>query len=465
MAEPESAVALSEAVKRGEASALSAVETCLARSQAVQPRLNCFTEIYADQARAEATRIDALPLAGRADLPLCGVPIAIKDFTPLAGKRTTFGSKVYRDHIAEHDPVIVRRLKAAGAIILGHTTTPEFAYSGSTHSPLWGITRNPWNPERTSGGSSGGSAVAVATGGVFLAEGTDMGGSIRIPASLCGVVGLKPSFGRIPMDILRTQYDTLAHFGPLARSVDDAALFLSVCEGPDDADALSLPKLPTAYPVAKPPRRPKFAVSLDLDMHVVSDEVAGLFHALITDIEKAGAEIAWVRTPFTVQAAKDWYALWAYCFAGDVGHLLEGHRDKLDSEVVGLIEKGRRLDIIGLRAIEHRRTALWREFAKLLQGYDALLCPTTAVTAPPADPELQESDEIQPDGRYSSVDMTGHFNLLSSCPVLSLPMGLAGNGMPAGLQIVGHRHGDRGVLALGKWIEALRTPQFPPFPA
>jgi amidase len=464
MADPESAVALSEAVRRGEASALSAVEACLARSETVQPRLNCFTEIYADEARAMASRIDALPLADRAGLALCGVPIAIKDFTPLAGKRTTFGSKVYRDHVPEHDPVLVRRLKAAGAIILGHTTTPEFAFSGATQSPLWGVTRNPWDRERTSGGSSGGSGVAVATGCVFLAEGTDMGGSIRIPASLCGVVGLKPSFGRIPMDILRTQYDTLAHFGPLARNVDDAALFLSVCEGPDDADALSLPKLPGVFPVSDAPRKPKVAVSLDLDMHVVSDEVAALFHALMADIEKAGAEVTWVKTPFTVQAAKDWSALWAYCFAGDLGHLLENHRGDLDPEVVSLIERGRRLDIVHLRAIEHRRTALWRSFATLLEGYDALLCPTTAVTAPPADRALQEGDRILPDGRYKSVDMTGHFNLTSACPVLSLPMGLTASGMPAGLQVVGHRHDDRGLLALGKWIESLRPPRFPPIP-
>ncbi len=462
MSGPDGAVALAEAVRRGEASAAAAVEACLSRAEAVQPRLNCFTEIYADEARREAARIDAQPLAERAALPLCGVPVGIKDFTPLGGKRTTFGSRVYRDNIADHDPVIVQRLKAAGAIILGHTTTPEFAYSGSTQSPLWGITRNPWNPERSSGGSSGGSGVAVATGCVMLAEGTDMGGSIRIPASLCGVVGLKPSFGRIPMDILPTQYDTLAHFGPLARNVDDAALFLSVCEGPDDADALSLPVLPPVFPVAEAPRRPKFAVSLDLDIHVVSDEVAGLFQAVIADIERAGAEITWVRTPFTVQAAKDWYALWGYCFAGDVGHLLELHREDLDPDVVALIEKGRRLDVVRLRAIEHRRTALWRAFAGMLRGFDALLCPTTAVTAPPADPDLQEDDQALPDGRYKSVDMTGHFNLTSSCPVLSLPMGLASNRMPAGLQIVGHRHDDRGVLALAKWIETLRPPRFPP---
>ncbi|WP_448951903.1 amidase [Labrys neptuniae] len=461
MAELNSAVALAEAIRSGKASAVEAVEACLARSAAEQPRINCFTEIYAEDARRQAARIDALPLSERAGLALCGVPIGVKDFTPIAGKLTTFGSKVFRDHIAEHDPVIVRRLKAAGAIILGHTTTPEFAYSGNTQSPLWGITRNPWNSERSAGGSSGGSGAAVAGGCVMLAEGTDMGGSVRIPASLCGVVGLKPSFGRIPMDILRTQYDTLAHFGPLARCVDDAALFLSVCEGPDDSDALSLPALPLAFPVAAAPAKPRLAVSLDLDTHAISDEVSGLFHKLVDDLAKAGAEITWVKTPFSAQSVLDWEDLWAYCFAGDVGHLLEAHREDLDPNVVALIEAGRKLDAVKLRAIEHRRTALWRAFAGLLQGYDALLCPTTCTTAPFADPAQREPDQILPDGRFKSVDMTGHFNLTSSCPVLSLPMGLGASGLPGGLQIVGHRHDDRTVLALAKWIEGFRPPSFP----
>ena len=460
MATPDTATDLAAAIRAGDADAVSAVEASLVRSLSVQPRLNCFTELYADDARDAAARIDALPLAERAKLPLLGVPIAIKDFTPIAGKHTTFGSKVYRDHIADYDPVIIQRLKAAGAIIIGHTTTPEFAYSGSTQSPLWGLTRNPWNPECSAGGSSGGSGVAVAANCALLAEGTDMGGSVRIPASLCGVVGMKPSFGRIPMDILRTQYDTLAHFGPLARCVDDAALFLSVCEGPDDADALSLPTLPPVFPVAAVPKRPRLAVSLDLDFYAVSDQVAELFERLIADIAKEGAEVIRVKTPFSLQAARDWDALWAYCFAGDVGHLLEGHRDELDPEVVGLIETGRRLDAVRLRAIEHRRTALWREFAAMLNEFDALLCPTTCVTAPPISLG-HDHEDVLPDGRYRSTDMTGPFNLTSSCPVVSLPMGLARNGMPAGMQIVGHRHDDRGVLALAKWIETLRPPFFP----
>ena len=188
---------------------------------------------------------------------LHGLPIAIKDLTPTPGKTTTLGSKVFEHWAPDHDAPIVERLLGAGAILVGKTTTPEFAHSGFTQSPLWGISRNPWNPERTPGGSSGGSAAAVATGCVALAEGSDAGGSVRIPAAMCGCVGLKPSLGRIPLAILPTVFEQYCHFGPLARTIDDAALFLSVTEGPDERDILSLPR----RPARRRPRRRSRAMS------------------------------------------------------------------------------------------------------------------------------------------------------------------------------------------------------------
>src|SRR5262249_7504461 len=160
-----------------------------------------------------------------------GVPFAIKDLTPTQGKRTTLGSKTHENWVPEEDAPIVAALLAAGGILVGKTTTPEFAHAGYTESPLWGITRNPWNPRLSSGGSSGGAGVAVAAGCVPLAEGSDMGGSVRIPAAFCGTVGLKPSFGRIPFTILPSVFDQLSHFGPLARTIDDTALFLAVTQG------------------------------------------------------------------------------------------------------------------------------------------------------------------------------------------------------------------------------------------
>ena len=188
----------------------------------------CF--VYAEEAMEAACQAEQTLRRTEPPAPLLGVPIAIKHFTPTRGKVTTLGSRVYEHWVPDHDAVIVERLRAAGAILVAKTTTPEFAISSFTESPLWGITRNPWDPKRTAGGSSGGSAVAVATGCVPLAEGSDMEGSVRIPAAFCGVVGFKPSFGQIPFDVLPSQFDLLSHFGPLARTVADAALFLSVTQ-------------------------------------------------------------------------------------------------------------------------------------------------------------------------------------------------------------------------------------------
>jgi Asp-tRNA(Asn)/Glu-tRNA(Gln) amidotransferase A subunit family amidase len=462
MTHPLTATAIAEAVRSGELTALLSVEVALARITAMQPSLNCFTDVYAEEARADAASLDALSVERRAALSLAGVPVAIKDFTPIAGKRTTFGSTVFRNHVASTSPALVRRLRAAGAIIIGHTTTPEFAHSSFTKSTLWGVTRNPWNLERTPGGSSGGSAAAVASGCVPLAEGTDMGGSIRIPAALCGLVGLKPSFGRIPMDMLRTQYDTLAHFGPLARTVDDAALFVSVTEGPDDADAWSLPRLPRVFPIPRTPKRLRLAVSTDLDFYAPTDDIADLFESTLVDLAAAGAEIVRVKTPFTRQCVDDWMALWAYTFAGDFGHLLKEHRGELDPVVVKLIEAGHRLRAVDMRAVEHRRTSLWRNFASLLERFDAFLCPTTCMTAPAAALSDPEVDSVMADGRLRTLDMTVPFNMTSACPVVSVPMGLAADGLPGGMQIVARRHEDRAVLAIAKWIGIVRPWTYSP---
>ena len=231
----DSARATARAVQEGHITARELVDRALARAEEIT-ELNAFTVIDAEGARRAAGVVDALPAKARAGKSLLGVCFAAKDFTPTAGHLCTRGSWSMGDVVPDTDPVLIRRLKDAGAILIGKTTTPEFAYSSFTWSTRWGMTRNPHDPTRTPGGSSGGSGVAVATGCVRIAEGTDMGGSVRIPAALSGVVGFKPSRGRIPMDILPLGPDILSHFGPLAAQVDDAALFMEVAQGPDVAD-------------------------------------------------------------------------------------------------------------------------------------------------------------------------------------------------------------------------------------
>ena len=226
------AIELARRIRDRELSPVEVVENSLGRIEAVNDTLNCFCFVFPDEAMEHAKVAEARALRGEPLGPLHGVPIAIKDFTPTKGKTTTMGSRVYEHWVPEDDAQIVKDLIAAGAIMVGKTTTPEFAHAGFTHSPLWGVTRNPWNPGRTPGGSSGGSGAAVASGCVPLAEGSDMGGSVRGPAACCGLVGLKPSLGRIPMTILPSVFDNISHFGPLARTIDDAALFLAATQGP-----------------------------------------------------------------------------------------------------------------------------------------------------------------------------------------------------------------------------------------
>src|SRR5437588_874099 len=251
-------------------SPIEVVTNSLSRIREVNPKLNCFCFVWEEEALAAARAASEAVARGDTLGPLHGVPVALKDTTPTAGHRTTLGSYTHEHWVPESDAYIVGALRRAGAIIMGKTTTPEFAHTLTTDSPLWGVTRNPWNLERTTGGSSGGSAAAVAAGCVPLAEGTDMGGSVRIPAAWCGIVGLKPGLGRIPMDTLPGLFDLMSHHGPLARTVDDARLFLQVTQGPDDADILSVPcPLDLRSPIPESVQGMRLALSIDLGLWVV----------------------------------------------------------------------------------------------------------------------------------------------------------------------------------------------------
>ena len=329
-----------------------AVENALARIEEVNPKLNCFCFVWHEEARQAAKAAEARLLAGGELPPLLGVPVAFKDITPTRGQRTTLGSYAFEHWVPDVDAVVVERLTAAGAIVVGKTTTPEFAHAGITQSPLWGVTRNPWDLARTPGGSSGGAGAAVASGCVPLAEGSDMGGSIRIPAAFCGTVGLKPSFGRIPFEVLPSQLDTLNHFGPLARSVEDAARFLEAAHGPDERDLSSLPgRLSLEIPPRGDLKGMRLAVSEDLGFYAVAPAVAERFRAAVATLEDAGAVVERVELPWRAEIVDAWYALWQLFMAGYFGHLLEEWRAKLDRTVVGRIGAGRRLPALERRLV------------------------------------------------------------------------------------------------------------------
>lgn len=452
---PRTAAEIAQAIASGALTATKAVSAALDRAEEITP-LNAFTIIDREGALAAASKVDA---GAYKDHPLRGVPFAAKDFTPTAGHLSTRGSWSTGNTVPEIDPVYVQRLKAVGAVLIGKTTTPEFAYSSFTNSPRWGVTRNPHDLNRTPGGSSGGAAVAVATGCVPLAEGSDMGGSVRIPAALSGVVGLKPSLGRIPMDILPLGPDILSHFGPLAASVDDAAMFLSVTQGPDAADILSQPS-PEPIGSITSAETPRLAFSVDLGYYHVAPDVRARMEEVADALRASGALVDPVDLGWTREVNDTWLKLWSVTQAASWGDALPAYRTQMDPNLVALMEEGLACSAIELRHIEAKRNRLWHDLARLFTRYDALCTPTCAVTAPGLDETDSDYESNDSQGRFKGLDMTCPFNLISPCPALSVPVGLA-HGLPVGLQIVGPRFADLEVLRIGKTIEQIFPPLAP----
>jgi Asp-tRNA(Asn)/Glu-tRNA(Gln) amidotransferase A subunit family amidase len=457
------AVDLARMIATRTVSPVEVVSNALSRIDDVNPKVNCFCFVWHDEA-LEAARIAAQVVArGEAVGPLHGVPVALKDTTPTAGHRTTLGSYTHENWIPDRDAYIVGALRRAGAIIVGKTTTPEFAHTLLTDSPLWGVTRNPWNVARTTGGSSGGSAAAVATGCVPLAEGTDMGGSVRIPAAWCGIVGLKPGLGRIPMDTLPGLFDLMSHHGPLARTVDDVRLFLQVTQGPDDADILSVPcPLDLDSPVPASVEGLRLGLSIDLGLWAVDPAIERAVRGAATALTTAGAVVDEVEVKVTRKDEEVWVDLWGVFMATYYGHLVEKYAAKMDPDVLQLIESGKKMSAVQLKGLELERTALWRRLAPVFASHDALLRPTMSTGPSPA-AKADRPTAPPEDGRYHAADMTGVFNLVAPCPALSVPCGWDAESLPIGLQVVGRRWREDAVLQVGRAVElaipdAIRRP-------
>ena len=459
------ATELARRVCAAELSPVEIVENSLARIEQVNPVLNCFCFVYPDEALELARRAERAVSRGDTIGPLHGVPIAIKDLTPTRGKRTTMGSYAYEDHVPETSALLVEKLLGAGAIMVGKTTTPEFAYSSFTDSPLWGITRNPWDTGRTPGGSSGGSGAAVAAGCVPLAEGSDMGGSVRIPASWSGVVGLKPSFGRIPFDFLPTQLDTIQHLGPLARTVADARLFVDIGQGPDERDLMSLaPPLALSGPLDSSAEGLRLALDVDLGHYAVAPEVEAATRQAAEALAEAGAVVQEVDLGWTRDVADAWVAHWGVYLAAIFGHVLPAYRDRMDPRLLAFMDEGLAMSAVDFKRLEFVRTDAWRKLAPILERYDALLCPTMSQTARPVEEDDAPYYAEQADGLYHGLDMTSPFNFVSQCPALSVPCGWSAEGLPIGLQIVARRYRDDLALRIGAVLERVRpwAPRRPP---
>ena len=445
---------LAALVRTGETSSTEIVANALARIDEVGGRLNCFTAVWHDEAAGVAADADAAVRAGRPLGPLHGVPVAVKDTSPVAGRRTTLGSYTHEHWVPDRDAYVVGALRRAGAVIVAQTTSPEFAHSLITDSPLWGPTRNPWDLDRSTGGSSGGSGAAVASGCVPVAEGSDMGGSVRIPAAWCGVVGLKPGLGRIPMDVLPGLFDNISHHGPIARCVDDARLFLAAVQGPDDADIFSVTTpLDLTSPLDGDLRGLRLGLSVDLGCWAVNAEIASAVCAAADALRSAGALVDDVNLPMTARDEAVWVDLWGVFMAANYGHLVEEFAAVMDRSVLDLIELGNSLSAVHLKRLEVERTDLWRRVSAVLADHDAILCPTMAVPPEPAAKADQNRGPWPDDDRYHAPDMTAVWNLVSPCPAMSVPCGFHAVGLPIGLQIVGRRWREDTVLRVGRAVE------------
>ena len=452
-----STLELRSLIQARELSPVELMSNTLERIDAVNEAVNCFCFVYHEEAMEEARRAERVMGSGASVGPLHGIPVGIKDVTPTAGKRTTRGSKMYEHWIPDEDSILVQRLTAAGAIVVGKTTTPEFAHAGTTSSPLWGITRNPWNLNCTPGGSSGGSGAAVAAGCLSMAEGTDMGGSVRIPAAYCGLVGLKPSLGRIPMDILPSVFDNISHFGPLTRTVADANLFMNVTGGPYERDIMSNPQSVTfPIPADRQVEGTKVALCPDLGFYSLHPEVESHVRSVAAELAAHGAEVQEVNLPWSRETSDLWSDNWGVYLAVlfDAEDISEW-RDRLDPGVVALIERGRSLSAFDLKRIEIVRTRMWHDLCEIFEDHDVLLSATCALPAYACDgpPPIED---VGDDGKFRGLDLTSQFNFLAQCPAVSVPCGFATGDLPVGVQIIGHRFDDLSVMRVAGAIEAFR---------
>ena len=446
-----SATDLVTGIQARKVSPVEVVEGILDRIERLNPRLNAYCTVTADAARREARAAEAAVMRNDPLGPLHGVPVSVKDLVITRGVRTTFGSRIYERNVPEEDAPLVERLKAAGAIVMGKTTTPEFGWKGATDSPLFGISRNPWNPDCTPGGSSGGAGAAVAAGLAPLAVGTDGGGSIRIPGSFCGVFGLKPTYGLIPV-YPAAATGTLSHAGPMTRTVRDAALMLQVMAGPDDRDPLSFPSTgqDLTAGLGNGVRGLRVAWSPTLGYAVVDPQVRSLTEAAAKRFEAMGCSLDEVDRVFD-----DPDPVWSPLFYGGIAarlhDLLGEWRDRMDPGLVQVVEEGSRMGALQLGKASLARAAFTEQVRKFFTRYDLLLTPTLAV--PPFAAGMEWPPAHRDGSRLAWVAFTYPFNLTGQ-PAATIPCGFTQDGLPIGLQIVGKRLADAIVLRAASAFEA-----------
>jgi len=456
-----------EAISAFKAKTLSPVElvdAVIDQSEKVNDTVNAFTYTFFDEARAKAKLAEKNYANGEKTGDLEGLPIGIKDEAGIKGQPLSKGSLIYKDYIAEDTSPVNQRVLDAGGIVHARTATPEFSCAGFTWSRLWGTTRNPWNTNFTSGGSSGGSSASLASGTSTICTGSDIGGSIRIPASTCGLVGYKPPYGRNPEEAV-FNLDFYCHTGPLARSVKDAIRLQNVMCGPSPKDIATLrPKLVLPYEY-QPIKDWKIAYSPNLGCFEVDPEVEKNTLASLEVFKSLGATIEEVDLGWGPEVLEAGLAYLGHIFGAAMHDELEQHAGELTSYARAFAKESLNStpsDFLGSLDVAYK---MYSTLGPILEEYNILICPTTAIPAVQADFDPTK-DELKINGKDVNKMlgwcMTTPFNTMSRCPVLTVPSGQASNGVPTGIQIVGRTYCDEDVFqaalayeeALGGWLNS-----------
>lgn len=414
------------------------IDAALARVHETDAAINALPTVVAERSRAHAERLEVPTDPPRGYL--YGLPIAVKDLKDVEGVRTTKGSRAFADRIAERSDIMVENLESKAALVLAKSNTPEFGAGATTFNDVFGRTHNPWDTRLTSGGSSGGTGAALAAGQVWLGTGSDLGGSLRIPASFCSVVGLRPSPGRVAGGPKDNPFATLSVDGPMGRTVGDVALALDAMAGEHAADPLSLRAPATPYVDAvdspTPPRRVVY--SADLGISVIDPEVREVASKAIAHFEAIGADVD--DAVFDLSEANDaFHVLRAHQYLGGIGPLLEQYGDLIKPEVHWNVEQGREQSVERVVAAERARAAIFHRTTAFFQTYDLLVSPTVIV--PPFDVELRYITDVAGvhfEDYISWLVMCSALSL-TACPVISVPCGFTDAGLPVGVQMMAPR--------------------------
>ncbi len=439
-------------LKSGEVSPLDCLAALRSRVSEVNPAVNALVTLCFDRAEAQARILMKKPLAERG--LLAGLPIPIKDLTDVEGVRSTQGSRIFADRIADTSDILVDHLEREGGLVYAMSNTPEFGAGAHTFNDVFGVTRNPWNTTLSASGSSGGAAAALATGMAWLAHGSDMGGSLRNPASFCGVVGLRPSPGRVAASVFSKIDGTLGLEGPMARNIGDLALMLDAMSGAEAGDPLSLAREAASFQsaVAAPKKPRRIAVSRNLGITPVDPEVEKIILAAAAKFAGEGVIVEEAH-PELGEAMHCFQTLRALSFATGMRQLLKDHRDLLKPEVIWNIEKGLRLTGEEIAVAEAERGTLFRHMHHFLNDYDLLLCPATIVPPFPVEERYVKSCAGVEFETYVDWLLIVAVATLCACPALSMPCGFTTSGLPVGLQVIAPNRQEAKLLGMARWME------------